>query len=72
MADPRPLPEPPEDVSDTYKSGWADGMAGNDPDPDKLAYGAGQFNDYEHGYVASGIAEGEAVDLRAALEAEGG
>lgn len=67
-----PVAEPPEDASDVYKSGWADGMAGKEPDPDKLAYGAAPANDYERGYLESGTAEGAAVDLRAALEAEGG
>ena len=47
----------PEAESDNYKRGWADGMAGKDPDFESLALGANRLNDYERGYIDSGRAE---------------
>jgi hypothetical protein len=37
-----------------YLEGLADGEAGQDPNPERLAYGANRCNDYERGYIDSG------------------
>ena len=37
-----------------YDDGWADGIAGLDPQTDRLALGANRLNDYERGYIDSG------------------
>ena len=41
--------------SQDYLDGWADGEAEKDPDIDRMWLGANQLNDYERGYVDSGI-----------------
>jgi hypothetical protein len=48
---------PPSGESQNYRDGWADGMAGNDPDAARTAGGATRLNDYERGYIDSGEAE---------------
>jgi len=40
-----------------YADGLADGLAGRDPDPSRIAYGADRLNAYERGYIDSGQAE---------------
>lgn len=37
-----------------YDEGMADGLAGRDPDSERLAYGSNHLNDYERGYIDSG------------------
>lgn len=37
-----------------YADGWARGMAGLDPELERLALGANRLNDYERGYIDSG------------------
>ena len=42
-----------EKTDAAYRDGWDDGMAGRDPDPDRLAYGSDRLNAYERGYIDS-------------------
>lgn len=40
-----------------YHDGWADGKAGRDPDSARCALGANRVNDYEAGYIDSGLSD---------------
>lgn len=44
-----------------YADGMADGLAGRDPEFERLALGANRLNAYERGYIDSGKAEEEAA-----------
>lgn len=40
-----------------YLDGWEDGKAGRDPNSERLNYGANRCNDYEIGYIDSGLGD---------------
>ena len=52
------------EASQDYLDGWADGQAGKDPDPERLAYGWNRMNDYERGYVAAGTSTATATERK--------